>query len=127
MIRFLAHRIKDPVLLRIIRRFLKASVLESGVFTASQAGTPQGGLVSPVLANIYLHYVLDLWFEKRYVRTCKGGAYMVRYADDYVACFTSEADARRFMDEMAERLAEFGLEVEPSKTCLLRLWQQGSD
>lgn len=120
MMRFLAHRIKDPVLLRIIRRFLKAGVLESGGFTASEAGTPQGGLVSPVLANIYLHYVLDLWFEKRYVRTCKGGAYMVRYADDYVACFTSEADARRFMDEMAERLAEFGLEVEPSKTCLLR-------
>jgi len=61
-----------------------------------------------VLANIYLHYALDLWFEKRYVRTCKGGAYMVRYADDYVACFTSEADARRFMDAMAERLAVVG-------------------
>jgi group II intron reverse transcriptase/maturase len=120
MMRFLAHRIKDPVLLRIIRRFLKAGVLESGVFAASETGTPQGGLVSPVLANIYLHYVLDLWFEKRYAQTCKGGAYMVRYADDYVACFTSEADARRFMDAMAERLAEFGLEVEPSKTCLLR-------
>lgn len=120
MMRFLAHRIKDPVLLRIIRRFLKAGVLESGVFAASEAGTPQGGLVSPVLANIYLHYVLDLWFEKRYVRTCKGRAYLVRYADDYVACFANEADARRFMDAMAERLAEFGLEVEPSKTCLLR-------
>lgn len=120
LMRFLAHRIKDPVLLRIIRRFLKAGVLESGVFTASETGTPQGGLVSPVLANIYLHYVLDVWFEKRYVRTCKGRAYLVRYADDYVACFTSEDDARRFMDAMSERLAEFGLEVESSKTCLLR-------
>ena len=120
MMRFLEHRIKDPVLLRIIRRFLKAGVMEDGVFTASETGTPQGGLVSPVLSNIYLHYVLDLWFEKRYARTCKGRSYLVRYADDYVACFTTEDDARRFMDEMAERLAKFGLEVEPSKTCLLR-------
>lgn len=120
LMRFLAYRLKDPVLLRIIRRFLKAGVLEAGVFSASETGTPQGGLVSPVLANIYLHYVLDLWFEKRYVRTCKGRAYLVRYADDFVACFTSEVDARQFMDEMTERLAVFGLEVEPSKTCLLR-------
>lgn len=120
MMRFLAHRIKDPVLLRTIRRFLKAGVLESGIYTASETGTPQGGLVSPVLANIYLHYVLDVWFEKRYVSTCKGRAYLIRYADDYVACFTHEGDARRFMDEMTERLAKFGLEVEPSKTCLLR-------
>ena len=120
LMRFLAHRLNDPVLLRIIRRLLKAGVLEAGVFAASEAGTPQGGLVSPVLANIYLHYVLDLWFEKRYARTCKGRAYLVRYADDFVACFTCEDDARRFMGELTERLAVFGLEVEPSKTCLLR-------
>ena len=120
LMRFLAHRLHDPVLLRIIRRLLKAGVLEAGVFAASEAGTPQGGLVSPVLANIYLHYVLDLWFEKRYARTCKGRAYLVRYADDFVACFTREDDARRFMIDLTERLAIFGLEVEPSKTCLLR-------
>lgn len=120
LMRFLEHRVGDPVLLRIIRRLLKAGVMEAGVFTASEAGTPQGGLVSPVLANIYLHYVLDLWFEKRYVRTCKGQGYLIRYADDFVACFTHEEDARRFMDELTERLAVFGLEVEPSKTCLLR-------
>ena len=114
LMRFLAHRLNDPVLLRIIRRLLKAGVLEAGVFAASETGTPQGGLVSPVLANIYLHYVLDLWFEKRYARTCKGRAYLVRYADDFVACFTHEDDARRFMDELTERLAVFGLEVEPS-------------
>ena len=118
--RFLEHRVGDPVVLRIIRRLLKAGLMEAGVFTASEAGTPQGGLVSPVLANIYLHYVLDLWFEKRYVRTCKGQGYLVRYADDFVACFTHEEDARRFMDELTKRLAVFGLEVEPSKTCLLR-------
>ena len=120
LMRFLEHRVGDPVLLRIIRRLLKAGVMEAGVFTASEAGTPQGGLVSPVLANIYLHYVLDLWFEKRNVRTGNGQGYLIRYADDFVACFTHEEDARRFMDELTERLAVFGLEVEPSKTCLLR-------
>lgn len=120
LMKFLAHRISDPVLLRIVRRFLKAGVLESGRFTASDEGTPQGGLVSPVLANIYLHYVLDLWVERRFARTCRGGAYLVRYADDFVVCFTHEADARRFMTELPARLAAFDLEAEPSKTCLLR-------
>jgi group II intron reverse transcriptase/maturase len=120
LMRFLAHRLHDPVLLRIIRRLLKAGVLEAGVFSAGETGTPQGGLVSPVLANIYLHYVLDLWFEKRYARTCTGRADLIRYADDFVACFTHEDDARQFMDELKKRLAEFGLEVEPSKTRLIR-------
>ena len=120
LMRFLAQRINDAVLLRIVRRVLKAGVLEDGAFAASEAGTPQGGLVSPVLANIYLHYVLDLWFEKRYARSCKGRAYLIRYADDFVTCFTHEEDARRFMVELTGRLAIFGLEVEPSKTHLLR-------
>jgi RNA-directed DNA polymerase len=120
LMRFLGHRIKDPVLLRIIKRFLKAGVMEDGALSSSDTGTPQGGLVSPILANIYLHYVLDVWFEKRYAGTCEGRARLVRYADDYVACFTHESEARRFMMEMTERLAKFGLEVEPSKTALLR-------
>jgi group II intron reverse transcriptase/maturase len=120
LLRFLEHRIADPKLLRIVRRFLKAGILEDGVFSASEEGAPQGGLVSPVLSNIYLHYVLDLWFEKRFVRGCKGKAYLIRFADDYVACFEQEADARRFHTEMVQRLAEFDLEVEPSKTALLR-------
>jgi group II intron reverse transcriptase/maturase len=120
LMRFLTHRFHDPVLQRIIRRLLKAGVLEEGIFTASETGTPQGGLVSPVLANIYLHYVLDLWVEKQYARTCKGRVYLVRYADDFVACFTHEGDARRFMEALTERLAVFGLETEPSKTGLLR-------
>jgi RNA-directed DNA polymerase len=80
--RFLAHRISDPRFLRIIDRFLKAGVLEDGVFGASEQGTPQGGLVSPALANIYLHYCLDLWFEKRYAKYCRGQAHLVRFADD---------------------------------------------
>ncbi len=118
--RFLAHRIGDPRLLRTIDRFLKAGVLEDGVFSASDQGTPQGGLVSPALANIYLHYSLDLWFEKRFAKTCRGKAYLVRYADDFVACFTQEEDARRFLNELRDRLAKFDLLLEPTKTRLLR-------
>jgi RNA-directed DNA polymerase len=82
LLRFLAHRIADPGFLRTIRRFLKAGVLEDGALSASEQGTPQGGLVSPVLANIYLHYVLDVWFEKRYAKSCRGKAFLVRFADD---------------------------------------------
>lgn len=119
LLRFLEHRIGDPNFLRIIQRFLKAGIMDDGVFTASGEGTPQGGLVSPVLSNIYLHYVLDLWFEKRFARHCAGKAFLIRYADDCVACFTHEADARAFLTDMRERLAEFDLEVEPSKTALL--------
>jgi group II intron reverse transcriptase/maturase len=120
LMKFLSHRIADPVLLRVIRRFLKAGVMEEGLLHESEAGTPQGGLVSPVLANIYLHYVLDMWFEKRVAKSCRGRAKLVRYADDFVACFTHEEDAKRFSEALIERLAEFALEVEPSKTALLR-------
>jgi RNA-directed DNA polymerase len=124
MMRFLAHRINDPVFLRTVKRFLKASVMEDGVLTHSDSGTPQGGLVSPVLANIYLHYVLDVWFERKFAQTCQGNARLVRYADDYLACFNREEDAKRFMIEMRERLGKFGLEVEPSKTALIRFGRQ---
>jgi group II intron reverse transcriptase/maturase len=119
LLRFSEHRIGDPNLIRIIQRFLKAGIMKDGVFTASEEGTPQGGLVSPVLSNIYLHYVLDLWFEKRFAKSCAGKAFLIRYADDYVACFEHEADARAFLTEMRERLAAFDLEIEPSKTALL--------
>ncbi|MDJ0892558.1 MAG: group II intron reverse transcriptase/maturase [Gammaproteobacteria bacterium] len=124
LVKFLEHRIADPKLLRIVQRFLKAGIMEDGVFTASEEGTPQGGLVSPVLSNIYLHYVLDLWFERRFARGCEGKAYLIRYADDYVACFSQEADARRFLAEMPQRLAQFELQVEPSKTAILRFGRQ---
>lgn len=124
LLRFLEHRIDDSNLVRIVRRFLKAGVMEEGEFAASDEGAPQGGLVSPVLSNIYLHYVLDLWFEKRFARGCAGNAYLIRYADDYVACFEQEADARSFLGAMTERLAQFDLEVEPSKTVLLRFGSQ---
>lgn len=120
LMRFLEHRIVDPVFLRLIRRFLKAGVLEDGAFHTSEEGLPQGGLASPVLSNIYLHYVLDLWFEKRFARRCAGKAALVRYADDFVACFERQEDARTFHEALIERLADFGLEVEPSKTAILR-------
>jgi len=120
LMRFLAHRIADPCVLRTLRRFLKAGIMEDGVFTASEEGTPQGGLVSPVLANIYLHYVLDLWFEKGYAKSCRGKAHLVRFADDFIACFEDEGDARRFMEVLKERLAKFSLEVAPEKTAMLR-------
>lgn len=120
LMKFLSHRIADPILLRVIQRFLKAGVQIDGSFHVSEAGTPQGGLVSPVLANIYLHYVLDMWFEKRFARTCRGHAKLVRYADDFVACFTHEDDAKRFRQELVTRLTQFTLEVEPSKTAMHR-------
>jgi retron-type reverse transcriptase len=114
-------------LLRIIQRFLKAGVMEDGMVSVSEEGTPQGGLVSPVLSNIYLHYVLDLWLEKRFVKSCRGKAQLVRFADDYVACFQYEEDAKRFRNEMAERLAAFDLEVEPSKTAVLRFGSKAKE
>jgi len=120
LMRFLEHRIVDPKFLRIVKRFLKAGVMEDGVVKEVVEGTPQGGLVSPVLANIYLHYVLDLWFERRYKKSCRGNAFLVRYCDDFIACFQHEDEAQRFRRDLAERLAAFDLEVEPSKTAVLR-------
>lgn len=126
LMRFLEHRIKDPCVLRTIHRFLKAGVLDDGVFQATGEGTPQGGLVSPVLANIYLHYVLDWWFEGSYAKECRGKAFLIRYADDGLFCFQEESDARRFLRVLEERLAKFGLEVVPSKTGLLRFGSQAA-
>jgi group II intron reverse transcriptase/maturase len=120
LMRFLQHRIGDSQLLRIVQRFLRAGIQEDGAVTAGEEGTPQGGLVSPVLANIYLHYVLDWWFEGRYAKRCHGKAYLIRYADDFVACFQYERDAQQFMKALQERLGQFSLEVEPNKTKLLR-------
>jgi group II intron reverse transcriptase/maturase len=120
MMRFIEHRIGDSNLLRLIRRFLKAGVMDEGVFSANEQGTPQGNLVSPVLSNIFLHYTLDEWFERRFARQCRGKAFLVRLADDFVACFEFEDDARAFECSLKERLQNFGLEIEPTKTALIR-------
>jgi group II intron reverse transcriptase/maturase len=116
MMRFLEHRIGDKRVLRMVVRFLKAGVMEEGKWRASEEGTPQGGSISPLLANIYLHYALDEWFEKVYRASSKGKARLIRYADDFVVCFQNRGDAMRFLAELKERLQKFGLEVEPTKT-----------
>ena len=116
LMKFLAHRIGDKRILRMVKRFLKAGVEEDGSVTVSDEGTPQGGVISPLLANIYLHYALDLWFEKVHRKSCPGFARLIRYADDFVVCFRYKADAERFHVELGKRLGKFGLEVEPTKT-----------
>lgn len=116
LLKFLAHRIEDKRIQRMVKRFLKAGVAEDGSVTVNDEGTPQGGVISPLLANLYLHYVLDLWFEKVFRRSCTGYARLIRYADDFVACFQHKTEAERFRSELGERLGRFGLEVEPTKT-----------
>ena len=116
LIKFLSHRIADTRILRMVKRFLKAGVSEDGSITIPDEGTPQGGVISPLLANIYLHYALDLWFEKVFRKSCTGYARLIRYADDFVVCFQNKTDADRFRDELGERLGKFNLEVEPTKT-----------
>jgi RNA-directed DNA polymerase len=113
---FMAHRIADKRILRYIKRFLKAGIQEDGEFRASERGTPQGGVISPILANIYLHYSLDLWLTRKFAKTCGGTARLIRYADDFVVCFQSEVDAKRFRQEMESRLNQFGLEIASEKT-----------
>jgi len=116
LMKFLAHRIGDKRIQRMVKRFLKAGVWEDGSVTVSDDGTPQGGVISPILANIYLHYALDLWFEKIYRKSCIGFARLIRYADDFVVCYQHKQDAERFREELGKRLGKFGLEVEPTKT-----------
>jgi len=116
LMKFLAHRVADKRVQRMVKRFLKSGVAEDGSVTVSDDGTPQGGVISPLLANIYLHYALDLWFEKVYRKSCTGYARLIRYADDFVVCFQYKPDAERFHVELSKRLGNFGLEVEPTKT-----------
>ena len=120
LMRFVVHRIGDKRIQRMVKRFLKAGVYEDGTTTVSDEGTPQGGVISPLLANIYLHYALDLWFEKVIHTRCTGFARMIRYADDFVVCFQYELDAVKFRRELGNRLGKFGLEVEPTKTRVVK-------
>jgi len=120
LMKFVEHRIGDKRIQRMVKRFLKAGVYEDGSITVSDEGTPQGGVISPLLANIYLHYALDLWFEKVIRLSCSGYARMIRYADDFVVCFQYELDAVKFRRELGNRLGKFGLEVEPTKTRVMK-------
>lgn len=114
----LRQRIRDGVLLRLIDKWLKAGVWEEGTLTYSETGTPQGGVISPLLANIYLHYVLDEWFEREVKPRLAGRAFLIRYADDFVVVFTHEGDARRVLEVLPKRFAKFGLTLHPEKTRL---------
>ena len=119
LMRFLEHRIGDKRILRYIKRFLIAGIQEDGTYRASDRGVPQGGVASPLLANIYLHYTLDLWVTGKFIKSGIGTARLIRYADDFVVCFQNETDAKRFRHELEQRLQQFGLEVAPEKTqCL---------
>lgn len=119
LVRFLEHRIGDERVIRLVRKWLKAGVLEDGNWSVSEKGTPQGAVASPLLANVYLHYVFDLWAQQWRRREATGNVIVVRYADDIVAGFEHEADARRFWDAMRARFEQFALELHGEKTRLL--------
>ena len=120
MMKFLEHEIGDKNLLRYIKRFLKAGIIEAGNFVETDSGLAQGNLCSPVMANVYLHYVLDMWFEAKVRKASRGMAEMVRYADDFVCCFQYEEDARKFYEALKERLARFGLELSEDKSQIIK-------
>lgn len=124
LLELLRRRIADPNILWLVRKFLKAGIMEAGAWQASEEGTPQGGIVSPILANIYLHYVLDVWFEKCFQTQTKGYAKLIRYCDDFVMACESKHDADRFLSELEERLAEFNLEISKEKTRSIKFGRQ---
>src|SRR3954469_3369029 len=119
LIRFLEHRIGDRRIIRLIQKWLKAGILEDGIVAVSDKGTGQGAVISPLLANVYLHYALDLWAERWRKREATGDMIIVRYADDIIVGFEHDADARRFLEAMRERLGEFALSLHPDKTRLI--------
>jgi RNA-directed DNA polymerase len=119
LLRFVEHRVGDPRLINLIRRWLKAGVMEDGAVHPSEEGTPQGGSISVLLSNVYLHYVLDLWFERVVKVRLQGEARLVRYIDDFVICFQYRSDALRVENALRHRLGKFGLTLEPTKTKLV--------
>ena len=128
LMKCLRQRIKDTSLLRLITRFLKAGIMEEGKLIKRDKGTPQGGVLSPLLANIYLHYILDLWFEKVIKPKLKGYVKLIRYADDFVVCFQSGKEAKEFGEALKQRLSKFGLEIAEDKSRIIEfgryVWQR---
>ena len=127
MMKFVELRIADVNLCRLINRFLKAGIIDAGIKYDTPQGTPQGGVCSPILGNIYLHYIIDLWFEKVVRKYCKGKAYMVRYADDSIFCFQYEEDAIKFYRSLIKRLEKFNLTVAEDKTKIIELKKADND
>jgi hypothetical protein len=116
MLKFVQHRVADRRILRLIQKWLKAGVMEEGEWSETEKGTPQGAVISPLLANIYLHYVVDLWVHAWRKKHARGDVVVVRYADDTVLGFQAQAEADRFLEDLRERLGKFGLELHPDKT-----------
>jgi group II intron reverse transcriptase/maturase len=117
---FLKRRVRDGVILRLIGKWLNAGVLEDGVITTPDEGAPQGGVLSPLLSNLFLHYVLDEWFEREVRPRLKGQAFLIRYADDFVIGTAREDDARRILEVLPKRMSKYGLTIHPEKTRLVR-------
>ena len=119
LIEFMKLRLNDGGLIRLLKKWLKAGVMEEEVFQQTVKGTPQGGIISPILSNIYLHYVLDDWFEQEVVPRMKGRCFIVRYADDFIVGFESKSDAERFMEVLPKRFEKYGLKIHPEKTKMI--------
>ena len=126
LVSFLEHRVGDKRIIRLIRKWLKAGILEDGIVTVADSGTGQGSVISPLLGNIYLHYVFDLWAERWRRQEARGDMIIVRYADDLVAGFEHEDDARRFLDAMRERFAAFSLSLHPGKTRVIEFGRRAA-
>ena len=126
MIKFLEHRMNEPKFMRLLRRFLKSGYMEDGLLYTTDKGTPQGGLISPVLANIYLHYVLDLWFDRRIKPNCKGYVELVRYADDFIICAQYQEEAERIYEQLKQRVEKFGLELAADKTRIIEFGRKSA-
>src|SRR4030088_1260918 len=127
LIKFVEQRVGDRRIIRLIQKWLKAGVLEDGIVTVSDKGTGQGSVISPLLAHLYLHYVLDLWAERWRRREATGDMIIVRYADDFIVGFEHETDARRFWNEMRERLQEFALSLNTEKSRLIEFGRDAAE
>jgi len=119
LMEFLKQRIVDPSLLQLISRFLKSGIMEEGVYFETDQGTPQGGVLSPVLANVYLHYVLDVWFKTEVIQQLNGYSQLIRYADDFIVCFEKEEEARVFGVALRHRMEKFGLTISEEKSKII--------
>lgn len=127
MMRCIEEKIGDTPFKKLIERMLKAGIMENGQYAASKTGTPQGGIISPLLANIYLHYVLDLWFEKVERKELAGEAYLIRYADDFVICLQHKEEAQKVLEDVKKRLQKFGLELAEDKTGIVEFGRFAED
>ena len=127
LLKFVEHRIADRRILRLIRKWLKAGVSEDGQWSQTTVGTPQGSVISPLLANVFLHYVFDLWANQWRNRYARGSVIMVRYADDFVVGFQDRGDAERFLRELRRRFEQFGLQLHPDKTRLIEFGRYAAE